>query len=51
MAARCGAAQAQREIALPAAWNRARLEVVAFVQDERSGSVLQALSAQHCAGF
>jgi hypothetical protein len=45
-----GAAQAQREIALPAAWNRARLEVVAFVQDERSGSVLQALSAQHCAG-
>jgi hypothetical protein len=45
-----GAAQAQREIALPAAWNRAQLEVVAFVQDERSGSVLQALSAQHCAG-
>ena len=45
-----GAAQAQREIALPAVWNRARLEVVAFVQDERSGSVLQALSAQHCAG-
>lgn len=45
-----GAAQAQREIALPAAWNRARLEVIAFVQDERSGSVLQALSAQHCAG-
>ena len=40
-----GAAQVQREIALPAAWNRARLEVVAFVQDERSGSVLQALSA------
>ncbi len=27
-----------------------RLEVVAFVQDERSGSVLQALSAQRCAG-
>jgi hypothetical protein len=45
-----GAAQAQREIALPADWNRARLEVVAFVQDERSGGVLQALSAQHCAG-
>jgi hypothetical protein len=45
-----GAAQAQREIALPAAWSRARLEVVAFVQDERSGNVLQALSAQHCAG-
>ena len=45
-----GSAQAQREIALPAAWNRARLEVIAFVQDERSGRVLQALSAQHCAG-
>ena len=45
-----GAARVQREIALPAAWNRARLEVVAFVQDERSGGVLQALSAQQCAG-
>ncbi|MBI5909628.1 MAG: DUF1223 domain-containing protein [Betaproteobacteria bacterium] len=45
-----GTAWVQREIALPAAWNRARLEVVAFVQDERSGSVLQALSAQRCAG-
>jgi Uncharacterized secreted protein len=44
-----GAAQVQQEIALPAAWNRARLELVAFVQDERSGSVLQALSAQQCA--
>jgi len=40
-----GAARAQREVALPAAWNRARLELIAFVQDERSGSVLQALSA------
>ncbi len=45
-----GAAQVQRNIPLPAAWSRARLEVVAFVQDDRSGSVLQALSAQHCAG-
>jgi hypothetical protein len=45
-----GMVRLQREIALPAAWNRARLEVVAFVQDERSGSVLQALSAQQCAG-
>lgn len=44
-----GAAQVRREIALPADWNRARLEVVAFVQDERTGSVLQALSAQQCA--
>jgi hypothetical protein len=45
-----GAAQLQREITLPEAWNRARLEVIAFVQDERSGSVLQALSAHQCAG-
>ena len=45
-----GAARVQREIALPADWNRARLEVVAFVQVERSGSVLQALSAHQCAG-
>ena len=45
-----GAARVQREIALPAAWNRARLEVVAFVQDERTGGVLQALSARQCAG-
>ncbi len=44
-----GAAKVQREIALPADWNRARLELVAFVQDERSGGVLQALSARQCA--
>jgi hypothetical protein len=44
-------ARVQREITLPVAWNRARLELVAFVQDERSGSVLQALSAHQCAGF
>jgi len=45
-----GGARLQREIALPAAWNRAQLEVAAFVQEERSGRVLQALSAQECAG-
>ncbi|MDH3320708.1 MAG: DUF1223 domain-containing protein [Betaproteobacteria bacterium] len=44
-----GAARVQRDIALPAAWNRAGLEVVAFVQDERDGSVLQAVSASQCA--
>jgi hypothetical protein len=44
-----GNVRVQREIVLPAAWNRQRLEVVAFVQDERSGGVLQALGAQHCA--
>ena len=45
-----GAARVQRDIALPAAWNHARLEVIAFVQDERTGGGLQALSAQQCAG-
>ncbi len=44
-----GKARVQREIALPAAWSRARLELIGFVQDERSGRVLQALSAQQCA--
>ena len=46
---RGGAARVRREITLPGHWNRANLNVVAFVQDERSGSVLQALSAPHCA--
>ena len=45
-----GAARVQREIALPAAWNRQRLDLVAFVQDERNGSVLQALNAKQCVG-
>lgn len=44
-----GTARVQREIALPADWNRARLELLAFVQDERSGGVIQALSARKCA--
>jgi len=44
-----GAAKVKREIVLPADWNRARLELVAFVQDQRSGGVLQALSARQCA--
>jgi hypothetical protein len=45
-----GAARVQREIDLPTIWNRSRLELVAFVQDERSGGVLQALNAKQCAG-
>ena len=44
-----GAAAVQREVALPAGWNRDRLSVVAFVQDARSGAVLQALKASQCA--
>lgn len=43
-----GEVAARREIALPAAWRRERLGVVAFVQDARDGSVLQALSAPAC---
>jgi len=45
-----GRTDARREIALPAAWRRERLSVVAFVQDAREGRVLQALSAPACAG-
>jgi hypothetical protein len=44
-----GTAKVERRLALPAAWNRAQLEVIAFVQDNRSGRVLQALSAPQCA--
>lgn len=43
-------ARVRREVVLPRVWNRARLEVVAFVQDERNGRVLQAVSARQCAG-
>lgn len=44
-----GRAQARHEFELPAAWRRDKLSLVAFVQDERSGSVLQALAAPGCA--
>ena len=45
-----GSARMRREIELPPAWNRARLEVAAFVQDESTGKVLQAIAALHCTG-
>jgi hypothetical protein len=45
-----GSARLQREFKLPAVWKRAQLTVVAFVQDERSGAVLQAVSARPCVG-
>lgn len=45
-----GATRVQRDIALPQAWNRAHLELAAFVQDVRSGKVLQAVRAQQCVG-
>lgn len=44
-----GAVNVQRDIALPSAWNRAQLNVVAFVEDEHTGAVLQAVSAGQCA--
>lgn len=44
-----GMLRVQREIDLPPAWKRAQLELVAFVQQERNGSVWQAVSAQQCA--
>ncbi len=44
-----GSARVQREIALSPDWNRAQLEVVAFVQDDQSGRVLQAVRAEPCA--
>ena len=43
-----GAIRAQREIALPATWNRSRLAVVGFVENEKTGEVLQAVSADSC---
>ncbi len=45
-----GAARVRREITLPPDWQRERLETVAFVQDERSGRVLQALRSAACPG-
>ena len=44
-----GSVHAQREITLPPQWNRAQLDVVAFVEDQTSGVVLQAVNAGRCA--
>jgi hypothetical protein len=44
-----GTVHVQRDIALPAGWNRDRLDVVAFVEDQSTGAVLQAVSAAQCA--
>lgn len=40
-------ARVQRDIRIPAAWNRSRLGLAAFVQDPRNGRVLQAVGG-HC---
>ena len=39
-------AHLQRDIRLPAPWQRSHLELVAFVQDERTGRVLQAVGGR-----
>ena len=39
----------RRILPLAAQWQRAELEVTAIVQDPRTGDVLQALRARHCA--
>jgi hypothetical protein len=41
-------ARARREIMLPATWRQDSLEIIAFVQDEHTGAVLQALHAGLC---
>lgn len=42
--------QLSREVPLASAWDRRKLELAAFVQDESSGRVLQAVGG-HCAAF
>jgi hypothetical protein len=49
IALRDGKAHLQQALSLPATWNRAQLEIVAFVEDEGTGRVLQAAGAQQCA--
>lgn len=46
-----GNVELQRSILLDKSWQRARLEVSAFVQDQHDGRVLQAVSAGQCAGI
>jgi hypothetical protein len=43
-------AHVQRDIRLPAAWNRSHLELAAFVQDRNTGRVLQAVGGS-CQGL
>lgn len=44
-----GTVQVKRNVVLPPAWNREQLDVVAFVEDEANGAVLQAVNAGRCA--
>ena len=45
-----GSVELRRSVPLAKAWQRARLEVSAFVQDPRTGHVLQAVGAGQCVG-
>ena len=44
-----GAVRTQREITIPPTWNVARLNIVGFVENEKTGDVLQAVSTGNCA--
>ncbi len=43
-----GNGRLQQEINIPAGWNREHLHAVAFVQDQASGDILQAVSTAQC---
>jgi len=45
-----GSLELRRNVPLEETWQRARLEVVAFVQDRQTGRVLQAVGTGRCAG-
>jgi hypothetical protein len=45
-----GSAELHRSVPLDRTWQRAQLEVAAFVQDRRDGRVLQAVGVGQCAG-
>jgi hypothetical protein len=48
---RGGSLALKRRIPLDESWQRARLEVGAFVQDQQTGRVLQAVGAGRCVGW
>jgi hypothetical protein len=51
IALRDGSAQTQNEFALPPLWKRSQLTALAFVEDQRTGQVLQAVSTAQCASL
>jgi hypothetical protein len=46
-----GMARTQTELALPPTWKRSQLAALAFVEDQRTGQVLQAVSTAQCGGL